>query len=164
LFALIDEGTCFAGTLAELVFCADRAYMLALPDAPEKAPRITLSELNMGYFPMVNHQSRLQRRFLRRRLHHWRPCGLPSVKTWTPIKRLGLGLVTAAPDDIDWADELRIAIEERAAMSPDSLTGLEANLRFCPKKSRWKHVFLAACRLGKTGSSTARTRWATKVP
>jgi benzoyl-CoA-dihydrodiol lyase len=140
LFALIDEGTCFAGTLAELAFCADRTYMLALPDAPEKAPHITLSELNMGYFPMVNHQSRLQRRF------YEETAPLEAVraaigKALDADQALALGLVTAAPDDIDWADELRIAIEERAAMSPDSLTGLEANLRFAQKESMETRIF-----------------------
>ena len=140
LFALIDEGSCFAGTLAELAFCADRAYMLALPDMPEQAPHITLSELNMGYFPMVNHQSRLQRRF------YEETAPLEAVraaigKALDADQALGMGLVTAAPDDIDWADELRIAIEERAAMSPDSLTGLEANLRFSQKESMETRIF-----------------------
>jgi benzoyl-CoA-dihydrodiol lyase len=140
LFALIDEGSCFAGTLAELAFCADRAYMLSLPDAPEQAPHITLSELNMGYFPMVNHQSRLQRRF------YEEAAPLEAVraaigKALNADQAMALGLVTAAPDDIDWADELRIAIEERAAMSPDSLTGLEANLRFSQKESMETRIF-----------------------
>ena len=140
LFALIDEGSCFAGTLAELAFCADRAYMLALPDVPEQAPHITLSELNMGYFPMVNHQSRLQRRF------YEETAPLEAVraaigKALNADQAMALGLVTAAPDDIDWADELRIAIEERAAMSPDSLTGLEANLRFSQKESMETRIF-----------------------
>jgi len=140
LFALIDEGSCFAGTLSELAFCADRAYMLALPDMPEQAPHITLSELNMGYFPMVNHQSRLQRRF------YEETAPLEAVraaigKALDADQALGMGLVTAAPDDIDWADELRIAIEERAAMSPDSLTGLEANLRFSQKESMETRIF-----------------------
>jgi benzoyl-CoA-dihydrodiol lyase len=133
LFALIDEGSCFAGTLAELAFCADRAYMLALP-GDDKAPHLTLSELNMGYFPMVNHQSRLQRRFY----EETAPLEAVRAAIGKPLdadQALRLGLVTAAPDDIDWADELRIAIEERAAMSPDSLTGLEANLRFSQKES-----------------------------
>jgi len=140
LFALIDEGSCFAGTLAELAFCADRAYMLALPDTPEQAPHVTLSELNMGYFPMVNHQSRLQRRF------YEETAPLEAVraaigKALNADQAMALGLVTAAPDDIDWADEIRIAIEERAAMSPDSLTGLEANLRFSQKESMETRIF-----------------------
>ena len=139
LFALMDEGSCFAGTLAELAFCADRAYMLALP-GDDKAPHLTLSELNMGYFPMVNHQSRLQRRFY----EETAPLEAVRAAIGKPLdadQALGLGLVTAAPDDIDWADELRIAIEERAAMSPDSLTGLEANLRFSQKESMETRIF-----------------------
>ena len=140
MFALIDEGSCFAGTLAELALCADRAYMLALPDAPDTAPRVVLNELNMGFFPMVNHQSRLQRRF------YEEAAPLEAVraalgKSLDADQALALGLVTAAPDDIDWADELRIAIEERAAMSPDSLTGLEANLRFSQKESMETRIF-----------------------
>ena len=139
LFALIDEGSCFAGTLAELAFCADRAYMLALP-GDDKAPHLSLSELNMGYFPMVNHQSRLQRRFY----EETAPLEAVRAAIGKPLdadQALSLGLVTAAPDDIDWADELRIAIEERAAMSPDSLTGLEANLRFSQKESMETRIF-----------------------
>ena len=140
LFALVDEGSCFAGTLAELALCADRAYMLALPDAPDTAPRVVLNELNMGFFPMVNHQSRLQRRFY----EETAPLEAVRAALGQPLdadQALALGLVTAAPDDIDWADELRIAIEERAAMSPDSLTGLEANLRFSQKESMETRIF-----------------------
>ena len=139
LFALVDEGSCFAGTLAELAFCADRTYMLALP-GNDQAPHITLSELNMGYFPMVNHQSRLQRRFY----EETAPMEAVRSAIGKPLdaeQALALGLVTASPDDIDWADELRIAIEERAAMSPDSLTGLEANLRFSQKESMETRIF-----------------------
>ena len=140
MFALIDEGSCFAGTLAELALCADRAYMLALPDAPDTAPRVVLNELNMGFFPMVNHQSRLQRRF------YEETAPLEAVRAalgqaLDADQAMALGLVTAAPDDIDWTDELRIAIEERAAMSPDSLTGLEANLRFSQKESMETRIF-----------------------
>jgi len=139
LFALVDEGSCFAGTLAELAFSADRTYMLALP-GNDQAPHITLSELNMGYFPMVNHQSRLQRRFY----EETAPMEAVRSAIGKPLdaeQALALGLVTASPDDIDWADELRIAIEERAAMSPDSLTGLEANLRFSQKESMETRIF-----------------------
>ena len=140
MFALIDEGSCFAGTLAELAFAADRAYMLALPDSPDTAPHIALSEMNMGLLPMVNHQSRLQRRF------YEETAPLEAVRAVAgqmldADTALTLGLVTAAPDDIDWADEIRIAIEERAAMSPDSLTGLEANLRFSQKESMETRIF-----------------------
>ena len=140
LFALIDEGSCFVGLLAEIAFAADRSYMLVLPDAADKEPHIALSELNFGYFPMVNHQTRLQRRFYEE--------AEPLEKIRSVVgqllnanQALTLGLVTAAPDDIDWADEIRLAVEERSAMSPDSLTGLEANLRFCQKESMETRIF-----------------------
>jgi benzoyl-CoA-dihydrodiol lyase len=140
LFALIDQGSCFAGTLAELALAADRSYMLALPDDPASAPQLQLSELNLGYFPMVNHQSRLQRRF------YEEEAPMQAVRdvlgqALNAEQAVALGLVTAAPDDMDWADEIRIAIEERAAMSPDSLTGLEANLRFSQKESMETRIF-----------------------
>ena len=140
LFALVEEGSCFAGSLAELAFCADRAYMLALPDSPESAPRITLGEMNLGHLPMVNGQSRLQRRFY----EETEPMEAVRRAVGQPLDAdaaLALGLVTSAPDDIDWADEVRIAIEERAAMSPDALTGLEANLRFAQKENMLTRIF-----------------------
>jgi len=140
LFALIDEGSCFAGTLAELAFAADRAYMLDLPDTPEKAPHIVLSELNLGSFPMVNHQSRLARRFYEEVEPLERVRGVIGQHL-DARQALALGLVTSAPDDIDWADEIRLAVEERAAMSPDSLTGLEANLRFASKETMETRIF-----------------------
>ena len=140
LFALIEAGSCFAGTLAELAFCADRAYMLALPDDAEKAPKLHLSEFNFGLLPMVNDQSRLQRRF-------YEEAGPMEAARGAIGQALdadaafALGLVTAAPDDIDWADEVRLALEERAAMSPDALTGLEANLRFAQKENMATRIF-----------------------
>lgn len=140
LFALIEPGSCFAGSLAELAFAADRAYMLVLPDDADKAPKLTLGEMNFGHLPMVNDQSRLQRRFYEE--------AAPMEATRNAVGKaldgdaaLALGLVTAAPDDIDWADELRLAIEERAAMSPDALTGLEANLRFAQKENMLTRIF-----------------------
>jgi len=140
LFALVDEGSCFAGLFAELAFAADRAYMLALPDAPEKAPRIVLDEFNFGLLPLVNDQSRLQRRFYEEAapLEAVRAAAGREIDADEAVK---LGLVTAAPDDIDWADEIRIALEERAAMSPDALTGLEANLRFASQENMLTRVF-----------------------
>ena len=111
MFALIDEGSCFAGSLAELAFAADRAYMLALPDAPDTAPHIALSDVNFGVFPMVNHQSRLQRRFYEETAAMEAVRGVVGQALHAD-KALVLGLVTAAPDDIDWADEIRIAIED----------------------------------------------------
>ena len=140
LFALIESGSCFAGTLAELAFCADRAYMLALPDDADQAPKLQLSEFNFGLLPMVNDQSRLQRRF-------YEEAGPMEAARGAIGQALdadaafALGLVTAAPDDIDWADEVRLALEERAAMSPDALTGLEANLRFAQKENMATRVF-----------------------
>jgi len=140
LFALIEEGSCFVGTLAELAFCADRTYMLALPDDADKAPQIQLNEMNFGFFPMVNDQTRLQRRFYEE---------LPAMEAVRGVigkpldsdAALALGLVTAAPDDIDWADEIRLCLEERAAMSPDALTGLEANLRFAQQENMLTRIF-----------------------
>ncbi|WP_132980060.1 2,3-epoxybenzoyl-CoA dihydrolase [Pigmentiphaga sp. D-2] len=140
LFALIEPGSCFAGTLAELAFAADRAYMLALPDEPGRAPRLTLSELNFGTYPMVNGQSRLARRFY----EEAGPLAAARAQAGQALDAdaaYALGLVTAAPDDIDWADEIRIAIEERAAMSPDALTGLEANLRFASQETMETRIF-----------------------
>lgn len=140
LFALIEEGSCFAGTLAELAFCADRAYMLALPDDADKAPKLQLSEFNFGFLPMVNDQSRLQRRFYEE-VGPMEAARGAIGKSLDADAALALGLVTAAPDDIDWADEVRMALEERASMSPDALTGLEANLRFAQKENMATRVF-----------------------
>ncbi|MEO7852683.1 MAG: benzoyl-CoA-dihydrodiol lyase, partial [Rubrivivax sp.] len=140
LFTLIEPGSCFAGTLAELAFAADRCYMLALPDAPEGAPKLQLSEANFGLFPMVNNQSRLARRFY----EEVEPLQAARASVGTALDAdaaLALGLVTAAPDDIDWADEIRIALEERMAMSPDALTGLEANLRFAGRENMATRIF-----------------------
>ncbi|WP_338927368.1 benzoyl-CoA-dihydrodiol lyase (plasmid) [Mycetohabitans endofungorum] len=140
LFALIESGSCFVGILAELAFAADRSYMQALPDNPSQQPAIVLSEANFGLYPMVTRQSRLARRFygddalfeaLRDKI------GMPV----DPLEAERLGLVTAAPDDLDWPDEIRIALEERAAMSPDALTGLEANLRFNGPETMESRIF-----------------------
>ena len=140
MFALIEPGSCFAGTLAEIAFAADRSYMLALPDEPAKAPRIALTEMNFGAYPMVNGQSRLARRFYEEEV----PLAAARAAIGEALdgeRAEALGLVTAAPDDIDWADEIRIAVEERAAMSPDALTGLEANLRFAGKETMETRIF-----------------------
>ena len=140
LFALIEPGSCFAGSLAELAFAADRAYMLALPDEPERAPKLALNEFNFGPLPMVNDQTRLERRFYEEEA----PLAAARAAIGQMVdadEAMRLGLVTAAPDDIDWDDEIRIAIEERAAMSPDSLTGLEANLRFASKENMNTRIF-----------------------
>jgi benzoyl-CoA-dihydrodiol lyase len=140
LFALIEPGSCFVGTLAELALCADRTYMLALPDDEGRAPWISLNEFNFGFYPMVNDQSRLQRRFYEETAAMEAARGSIG-KHLDADAALALGLVTAAPDDIDWDDEIRIAVEERAAMSPDALTGLEANLRFAGRENMATRIF-----------------------
>jgi benzoyl-CoA-dihydrodiol lyase len=140
LFALIEPGSCFAGTLLELALACDRSYHLALPDDEAKAPRITVADTNFGLYPMATGQSRLQRRF-----YNEAPA-LEAVrgaagKALDADAAFALGLVTSNPDDIDWADETRIAVEERVAMSPDALTGLEANLRFNGPENMFTRVF-----------------------
>ena len=140
LFALIESGSCFAGSFLELALACDRIYHLALPDDEVKAPKITVAESNFGLYPMVTGQSRLQRRF-----YNEGPA-LDAVraqagKALDADAAFAIGLVTSNPDDIDWADETRIAIEERVAMSPDALTGLEANLRFNGPENMFTRVF-----------------------
>jgi benzoyl-CoA-dihydrodiol lyase len=140
LFALIEPGSCFAGTLLELALACDRSYQLALPDDEARAPKITVDATNFGYYPMVTGQSRLARRF-----YDEQPA-LDAVraKAGQPLDAdaaFALGLVTSNPDDIDWADEVRIAIEERVAMSPDALTGMEANLRFNGPENMFTRIF-----------------------
>ena len=140
LFALIEPGSCFAGTYLELALACDRSYHLALPDDKARAPKITVAETNFGLYPMVTGQSRLQRRF-----YDEQPA-LDAVRAQAgqPLDAdaaFGLGLVTANPDDIDWTDEVRIAIEERVAMSPDALTGMEANLRFNGPENMFTRIF-----------------------
>ena len=140
LFAIVEPGSCFAGSLLELALAADRSYMLALPDEPARAPVLTVGEANLGLLPLVTGQSRLERRF------YGEAPALDAVRAriGQPLagdEALALGLVTSAPDDIDWADETRIAIEERVAMSPDALTGLEANLRFNGPENMVTRIF-----------------------
>jgi benzoyl-CoA-dihydrodiol lyase len=140
LFALVEPGSCFAGSLLELALACDRTYHLALPDDAAKAPKIAVNEANFGLFPMITGQSRLQRQF-----YDEQPA-LDAVRA--KIGQLldadaafALGLATSNPDDIDWDDEIRIAIEERVAMSPDALTGMEANLRFNGPENMFTRVF-----------------------
>jgi benzoyl-CoA-dihydrodiol lyase len=140
LFALIEPGSCFAGSLLELALACDRSYMLMLPDEPARTPRITVGELNFGTYPMATGQSRLGRRF------YDEAAPLAAVRAargqaLDADAAFALGLVTGNPDDIDWADETRIAIEERVAMSPDALTGMEANLRFNGVETMATRVF-----------------------
>jgi benzoyl-CoA-dihydrodiol lyase len=140
LIALVDAGSCFAGTFYELALACDRIYMLDLPDSPDAAPALQLSPANFGWFPAVNHLTRLQTRFYE------------DEATIAQLQKLGdsplradqaleLGLVTLSPDDIDWDDEIRIMLEERASMSPDAMTGMEASLRFPGKETMETRVF-----------------------
>ena len=140
LFALIEPGSCFAGSYLEFALACDRSYQLMLPDEAGKTPHITVGERNFGVYPMATGQSRLQRRF------YEEASPLEAVRAATgqaldADAAFALGLITAAPDDIDWADEVRIAIEERVSMSPDAMTGLEANLRFNGKETMHTRVF-----------------------
>jgi benzoyl-CoA-dihydrodiol lyase len=137
LFALVEKDSCFVGTLLELALAADRSYMQALA---ADAPALQVSTLNFGAYPMVNGRSRLAQRF------HDEQVPLDAVQATlgsdvAPAAAVTLGLVTAAPDDIDWDDEIRIAIEERASLSPDALTGLEANLRFGGAETMESRIF-----------------------
>ena len=140
LIALVDEGSAFAGTLYELALACDRIYMLDLPDAPDAAPALRLNEANFGRYPEVNGLTRLQTRFNEdastvQQLHDLQDSPLRADQA------LELGLVTLAPDDIDWDDEIRLMLEERASLSPDALTGMEASLRFPGKETMETRVF-----------------------
>jgi benzoyl-CoA-dihydrodiol lyase len=138
MFAIIEPGSCFVGSLFELALASDRVYML---DAQEgETSFLTLSELNFGSLPMVNHLSRLSSRFYEDAAH------VDSLRSRVGKKlsaheALDAGLVTAAPDDLDWQDEIRLAFESRVALSPDALTGLEANLRFGSKETMETRIF-----------------------
>ncbi len=140
LYALIEPGSCFAGSFLELALACDRSYMLMLPDNPTRTPRIAVGEANFGLYPMVTGQHRLGRRF-----YDEQPAlDALRAKLGQPLDAdaaFALGLVTSHPDDIDWADETRIAIEERVAMSPDALTGLEASLRFNGPETMFTRIF-----------------------
>jgi benzoyl-CoA-dihydrodiol lyase len=145
LIALIEPGSCYAGSLLELALAADRSYMLSgldedAADAAAEPAAVTLAGMNLGPLPMGNGLTRLATRF-------WGDeAGLAAAE-----KRVGepleaadaaqLGLVTFAPDDIDWAEEVRIATEERASFSPDALTGLEANYRFAGPETMETKIF-----------------------
>ena len=140
LFALIEPGSCFAGTFLELALACDRIYHLALPPGDGSAPTISVDQTNFGLYPMATGQSRLGRRF------YDEADALEAVRSKAgqmldARAAFAVGLVTSAPDDIDWADEVRIATEERVAMSPDALTGMEANLRFNGKETMLTRIF-----------------------
>ena len=139
LFALIEPGSCFAGTLLELALAADRIYMLNQGEG-EGGPWMRLSGANFGLLPAVNGRSRIDARFYgndeliaKARAAVGAPLDCAAAQS--------LGLVTSGPDALDWDDEIRLALEERGALSPDALTGLEANLRFGPGETLETRVF-----------------------
>jgi benzoyl-CoA-dihydrodiol lyase len=139
IYALVEPDSCFVGTLLELALAADRVYMLDTQEGEARAMML-LSEMNFGALPMVNHLSRLAARFyqeptrigaLHKQVGH-------ALQVQDAVE---LGLVTAAPDDLDWQDEVRQAIESRIALSPDALTGMEANLRFGATETTETRIF-----------------------
>ena len=139
MFSIVTPGSCFAGTLLELAFASDRIYMLHTEE-DEPAASLMLSPMNFGALPMVNGQSRLAARFygdvqFLDALHH--DIGV----AFSAAEALSLGLVTDAPDALDWDDELRQAMESRVALSPDALTGMEANLRFPLPENQATRIF-----------------------
>ncbi|HEY0883956.1 MAG TPA: 2,3-epoxybenzoyl-CoA dihydrolase [Ramlibacter sp.] len=140
LIALVDQGSCFAGTFYELALACDRIYMLDLPDSPDVAPALALSAANFGRYPVVNDLTRLQTRFNEDQevIEQLRALQGSALRA---DQALALGLVTLTPDDIDWDDEIRIMLEERASLSPDALTGMEASLRFPGKETMATRVF-----------------------
>src|SRR5215470_11871818 len=140
VFVLIEPGSCFAGTLLELALAADRSYMLDGTTDDKPAPRVALSAMNFGAYPMVNGLARIAARFYGEAEAIER-AKAASGRALAADEAVELGLVTTAPDDLDWADEIRIAIEERASLSPDALTGMEANLRFGVSETMETRVF-----------------------
>ena len=160
-FAFIEPGSCFAGSLFELALAADRSYMLDDPDQPNT---IALSGMNNGLLPMSNGLTRLQTRFL----------GTPErveevlgeKEPFDAMAAMDAGLVSFAPDELDWDDEVRLAVESRAAFSPDALTGMEANLRFAgpetmetkifARLTAWQNwIFIRPNAVGEQGALTA---------
>jgi benzoyl-CoA-dihydrodiol lyase len=148
MFAIIEPGSCFAGLLFELALAADRSYMLAADEsesaatenANRNAPRIALDAGNFGCFPAVNGATRLATRFGG---HKERPEQLQKLsgRLLSAAEALDAGLITVAPDELDWEDELRMAMEERCSLSPDALTGMEASLRFPGAESLGTKIF-----------------------
>jgi benzoyl-CoA-dihydrodiol lyase len=140
LFALIDRGSCFAGLLLELALAADRSYMLALPGGDPESSRIIVTEMNFHGLEMLNGKSRAWNRFSGGEVELGN-LALCERRPLDAARAIETGLVTVAPDELDWEDEIRLAIEERASLSPDALTGLEANLRFAGEESMHTKIF-----------------------
>jgi benzoyl-CoA-dihydrodiol lyase len=139
LYAIVEAGSCFAGTLFELALASDRIYMRDSQDG-ENVASVAVSRMNFGALPMVNGLSRAAARFYQDSAQIEKLRRLVG-KTLTVHDAMDAGLVTAAPDDLDWDDEIRQALESRAALSPDALTGLEANLRFGINETLETRVF-----------------------
>ena len=142
LVTLVEPGSCFAGTLLELVFAADRSYMLdgTLLDSSDSPAVLRTTKMNFGNLPMCNDLTRLQTRFLNqpeevKKIHDHGGKDIPAVEAFES------GMVTFIPDDIDWEEEVRIAIEERTSFSPDALTGMEASLRFAGPETLETKIF-----------------------
>jgi benzoyl-CoA-dihydrodiol lyase len=140
MYAIVRPGSCFAGTFAEFLLAADRSYMLDLLSEPEKGPKIALSSRNFGAYPTVGGVSRIANRFFGNpeqvgKLQSMTGKQLPTAEASE------LGLITAMPDDLDWDEEIRLAIDTRASLSPDALTGMEASLRFAGAETLWTKVF-----------------------
>jgi benzoyl-CoA-dihydrodiol lyase len=139
IYAIVEPGSCFAGTLVELALAADRIYMRDTQEGGSRAS-MTLSKMNFGPLPMVNKLSRMAARFYSDEAQMEALRGEIGKKL-SAREALDAGLVTATPDDLDWEDEIRQAIESRATQSPDALTGLEANLRFGPGETLETRIF-----------------------
>ncbi len=142
LVTLVEPGSCFVGTLLELVFAADRSYMLdgIFQESCEPPAVLRSTEMNFGNLPMCNGLTRLQTRFLNqpeevKKIHD------QTGKDFSAAEAFESGMVTFIPDDIDWEEEVRIAIEERASFSPDALTGMEASLRFAGPETLETKIF-----------------------
>ncbi|GIT42209.1 MAG: hypothetical protein Ct9H300mP11_01450 [Chloroflexota bacterium] len=145
LITLIEPGSCFIGTLLELALAADRSYMLDgifedHDDSLDIPAMIQVTGMNFGRLPMVNGIARIEGRFL------GQPDAVAAIKDKITTNldagtALDLGLVTFTPDDLDWEDEVRLALEERASFSPDALTGMEASLRFGGPETMESKIF-----------------------
>ncbi len=151
IFTLVEPGSCFAGTLFEVVLAADRSYMR---DAEDGAPRVVLTEMNFGAYTMNNGLTRIATRFA----EDAAPIDAAKAvvgKPLAPAQAAELGLVTFTPDDLDWEDEIRLLVEERTALSPDALTGMEASLRFSGCETMDTRIF---------GRLTAWQNWVFQRP
>jgi benzoyl-CoA-dihydrodiol lyase len=146
IFAMIEPGSCFAGLLFELALAADRSYMLATEEKESEvtegsiAPRVALDATNFKLFPTVAGDTRLSLRF-GAQAEKLAELAKASKRLLSTAEALNAGLITGAPDELDWEDEMRMAVEERSSLSPDALTGMEASLRFAGAESLETKIF-----------------------